>query len=111
MVDEPGLAIHASRCVLHTQREAAARCPECKRFFCRECITEHDGRVLCSGCLAEQGQDQKESRRDTEKLRMTAQLIVALLILMMMFLSVGIIIQILPEDVDFSLEFREQPEL
>ena len=39
------------RCFNHAQREAAARCPECGRFFCRECITEHDDRVICSLCL------------------------------------------------------------
>ena len=33
------------------RREAAARCPECQQFFCRECITEHDDRVLCTTCL------------------------------------------------------------
>jgi len=32
-------------------REAAALCPECGRYFCRECITEHEDRVLCSSCL------------------------------------------------------------
>ncbi len=32
-------------------REAVARCPECKNFFCRECITEHDDRVVCTACL------------------------------------------------------------
>jgi hypothetical protein len=39
------------RCFNHGMREAAARCPECGRFYCRECITEHDDRVLCSACL------------------------------------------------------------
>ncbi len=39
------------RCFNHKQREAAARCPECGRFFCRECITEHEDRVLCTTCL------------------------------------------------------------
>lgn len=38
-------------CLNHTLREAVARCPECKFFFCRECITEHDDRVICAGCL------------------------------------------------------------
>jgi hypothetical protein len=33
-------------------REAAARCPGCKRYFCRECVTEHEGRVTCAECLA-----------------------------------------------------------
>ena len=40
------------RCFNHALREAAARCPECKQFFCRECITEHDDRILCTACLA-----------------------------------------------------------
>jgi len=39
------------RCFNHVAREAVARCPECQQFFCRECITEHDDRVLCSACL------------------------------------------------------------
>ncbi|PWU08377.1 MAG: rhomboid family protein [Verrucomicrobia bacterium] len=39
------------RCFNHVQREAVARCPECRHFFCRECIAEHDSRVLCASCL------------------------------------------------------------
>jgi hypothetical protein len=45
------LSLRQQRCVNHPQREASARCPECSRFFCRECITEHDDRVLCASCL------------------------------------------------------------
>ena len=40
------------RCFNHATREAVARCPECGQFFCRECITEHEDRVVCSACLA-----------------------------------------------------------
>jgi len=39
------------RCFHHVRREAVARCPECLRFFCRECITEHNDRVICAACL------------------------------------------------------------
>jgi len=39
-------------CCNHPQRMAAARCLECGRFFCKECITEHSGRVLCTTCLS-----------------------------------------------------------
>ena len=39
-------------CVNHRERMAAARCPECGRFFCKECITEHREKVLCTACLA-----------------------------------------------------------
>ena len=38
-------------CHNHMLREAVARCPECGRFFCRECITEHEDKVLCAACL------------------------------------------------------------
>lgn len=40
------------RCVQHPTREAAAKCPICARFFCRECVTEQDGRMACTGCVA-----------------------------------------------------------
>jgi hypothetical protein len=39
------------RCVNHEFREAASRCPVCLRYFCRECVTEHEDRVLCAECL------------------------------------------------------------
>jgi hypothetical protein len=44
--------VSRERCLRHTDREAVARCPDCRNFFCRECITEHDDRVLCSKCLS-----------------------------------------------------------
>jgi len=40
------------RCANHPSREAAARCPECRRFYCRECVTEHQGRMMCTVCVA-----------------------------------------------------------
>lgn len=46
------LSLRQQRCVNHPLREASARCPECGRFYCRECITEHDDRVLCAACLS-----------------------------------------------------------
>ena len=39
------------RCVIHADRKAIARCPSCANYFCRECVTEHEGRFLCSNCL------------------------------------------------------------
>ena len=39
-------------CFNHSRREAVARCPLCSRFFCRECVTEHEGRMLCTTCLS-----------------------------------------------------------
>ena len=39
------------RCAEHPHREAVSRCPGCGRFCCRECVTEHNERLLCSACL------------------------------------------------------------
>jgi hypothetical protein len=39
------------RCANHPGREAAARCPRCRSYFCRECVTEHEDRVLCAACI------------------------------------------------------------
>ncbi len=52
----------AHRCLNHDTREAAARCPACAQFFCRECITEHDGKVICAGCLRKESGLRAERR-------------------------------------------------
>ncbi len=41
----------AQRCFNHSFREAAARCTGCRHFFCRECVSDHKGRVVCAACL------------------------------------------------------------
>jgi hypothetical protein len=35
---------------MHSGREAACRCPRCKQYFCRECVTEHQEQLMCSAC-------------------------------------------------------------
>ena len=45
-----GQLIHR-RCFHHANREAAAKCLECQRFYCRECVSEHAGQVLCRECI------------------------------------------------------------
>ena len=49
------------RCFNHAAREAGARCPGCRQFYCRECITEHEDRVLCSACLKKLVQPSRKS--------------------------------------------------
>jgi hypothetical protein len=39
------------RCWNHDSREAVCQCPQCGRSFCRECVTEHESRLLCAACL------------------------------------------------------------
>ena len=47
-------ALARQRCFHHASREAVSRCPQCRRFYCRECVTEHAGQLLCASCLAVQ---------------------------------------------------------
>ncbi|RJQ75999.1 MAG: rhomboid family protein [Desulfobacteraceae bacterium] len=50
-------------CYRHPGREAVARCPACLHFFCRECVTEHAGRMLCSNCLSRLSDGRAEGGR------------------------------------------------
>jgi hypothetical protein len=57
--------LRSLRCANHSNREAAARCQECKRHFCRECITSYKDKMLCKSCLDGKNNDavkKKESK-------------------------------------------------
>lgn len=45
------MTLARERCRNHAHREAAARCPSCHGYFCRECVVDHAGRMLCVVCL------------------------------------------------------------
>jgi len=82
-------SLSQQRCFNHATREAVARCPECKQFFCRECITEHDDRVVCAVCL------QKLTRRPPRRpfglaqFWLLAQGVVGFLVLWYFFFLIG----------------------
>jgi hypothetical protein len=59
------IPVHARTCGNHPQREAVARCPGCSGYFCRECVTEHEFRMVCAGCLERmrEGGQRGEGRR------------------------------------------------
>ncbi len=65
------------RCFHHAYREAVARCPRCRRHFCRECITEHEGRVICSSCLRKELETPEKSNRVVAAAVMVLQLLAA----------------------------------
>lgn len=76
------------RCFNHAGREAVARCPGCNRYYCRECVTEHEGRVLCAACIA-----QEKTRAGGPPHRrliwQVAQFLLALLVLWGFFYALG----------------------
>jgi len=59
----PMPAVRARRCARHTEREAVARCPACGGAFCRECVVEHGGRLLCAACLAKEAAEAAAAAR------------------------------------------------
>lgn len=56
------------RCWNHEGREAVCRCPECGRSFCRECVSEHQSRLLCAACLARAAEGRRSKRSPLRRL-------------------------------------------
>jgi hypothetical protein len=84
------------RCFNHTSREAVARCPECRRCFCRECVTEHDDRVICAPCLRK-----LTATGETRKLRwqnagLVLRFTLGFLTLFILFYCLGQILLLIP---------------
>lgn len=77
------------RCFNHARREAVARCPECGGYFCRECVTEHEARVLCASCLTRLTREAGQGRRSWRGLTRAFQCVAGVLILWLCFYALG----------------------
>jgi len=77
------------RCFVHGNREAAARCPVCGRYYCRECVTEHESRVLCAACIEKLLADSKKTQPRLSAAKPLLQFLAALLVLWMSFYLLG----------------------
>ena len=84
------------RCANHAEREAVARCVECKCFFCRECVAEHQERVVCAGCLRKLVAPGKQKQRGFPVIIRGLQLVAGLLLLWLGFYFVGRVLLQLP---------------
>jgi hypothetical protein len=62
---------------------------ECGRFFCRECVTEHDGRLVCASCLARVTGAKPVKRRRLAVISRAAQLALGALVLWLFFYALG----------------------
>ncbi len=82
-------ALLHQRCFHHSLREAVARCPECRLFYCRECITEHDDRVICATCLGKITAVAAPARRSFAWILPFAQSAVGLAIVWLFFYFFG----------------------
>ena len=84
------------RCFNHATREAVARCPSCGQTFCRECITEHDDRVICAACLRKLTRVPLLQRRGFAGVIRGGQCLLGLLAAWFFFYVIGEILLALP---------------
>ena len=85
-------ALVSQRCFNHALREAAARCPSCGRFFCRECVTEHEGRVLCAACVRTGSTETKAASATLAGVGRVLQAVAGFLIACLFFFCLGLIL-------------------
>ena len=96
MADAPDLT--RARCVVHARREAAARCPECRRFFCRECVTEHGDRAICAACLGRlAGAGAERGRKSFQAVARAGQILLGIFAAWFFFYMVGEFLSSLPD--------------
>lgn len=85
------------RCFHHDLREAVAQCPSCKLFFCRECVTEHDGRMICVTCVNALTRDATKAPRAAGA-RWAVTAIAGLLIAWLVFYYLGLTLARMPSE-------------
>jgi hypothetical protein len=90
--------VHTKRCARHSSREAAARCPSCGDFFCRECIVEHEGRLLCTSCLAREAARAGKHADRWVRTRRRLALAAAMLVAGLVFYAMGSMLLSVPPD-------------
>lgn len=86
------------RCFIHLEREAVARCPECSHFYCRECITEHDDRVICAACLRKLAAAEAKPKKTRLNFWPVLQIGGGLFVSWMIFYLIGQMLVSIPEE-------------
>jgi hypothetical protein len=77
-----------ARCLFHPLREAAARCPYCGGTFCRECVTDEEGKLACPPCLRRMALPPAPKPSLTRRFRQVLAGLAVLAVLMALFFAV-----------------------
>ncbi len=96
---QTGSNVSRQRCFYHWQREAVARCPECRRFYCRECVTEHVDRLLCAACLAKITTPLARSHKSFQPIALFLQSLAGFILLWAVFYYAAQILLAIPSPV------------
>jgi hypothetical protein len=90
--------LHRSLCLIHPRREAAARCTSCGGAFCRECVTEFAGRMVCGACYKAKTEIKEKPKRDWFIVTTSFQLMLGLAGLWVTFWLLGQVLVSIPSD-------------
>lgn len=98
------------RCVRHDNREAVGRCTACEGGFCRECITEHEGKLYCAPCFARRlGAAAKNAKpRDWKRARAAVLTVGSVFCLVLGFYLLGRLLSAVPPEFHDGTVWREE---
>ena len=101
------------QCLRHAGRPAVARCPSCGQSYCRECVVEHEHRLICAECLRQiiAAADSGKKRGGWFSLApvaATAQLAAAFVLLWALFYAVGAALQRIPAEIHEGVIWTEE---
>lgn len=85
-------------CLNHPRREAAARCTSCGQPYCRECVTEFEGRMVCSTCHRAKSQVKEKPARDWFAVTTALQFLVGLGLLWSLAWLLGRVLLSIPSE-------------
>lgn len=83
------MSLAKRRCYNHPAREAAVLCPGCHRYYCRECVAEHDDLMLCSACIRRTRNKDDVLRSRLAGLARAVQSIAGFLLVWLFFYYIG----------------------
>ncbi|HEY4249520.1 MAG TPA: hypothetical protein VGM64_22040 [Lacunisphaera sp.] len=101
--------VAARKCVRHPVREAVARCSSCDEHFCRECVVEHEGVLLCAVCLArEAGPKTLEQKSAGMRFGKAVLTVACVLLLWVVFYGFGQFLKTIPLSVHEGTIWRRK---
>ncbi len=83
----PATSLRHARCLFHPLREAAARCPHCGGTYCRECVTDEEGKLACPPCLRRMACPPAQNLSLTRRVRQVLTGLTALASLIVLFFA------------------------
>jgi hypothetical protein len=89
------MGIVDQRCFHHLGREAVAQCPSCKRFYCRECVSEYAGRMICVACVNALSHDAQQNAA-AARTRWTVMAVAGVLLAWLVFYYLGLTLARIP---------------